>query len=56
MAMLCANLSEGVHDEASNVSETHELPFARLMTLVAEVVNHVPVGLEVPEMRKPYRP
>jgi len=31
-----------------------EFPFARLMTLVAEIMDPVPIGLEVPDIRKPY--
>jgi hypothetical protein len=56
MAILCANISESVHDETSNISEMHELPFARLMTLFAEVVGSDPLAFEVPQMRKSDHP
>jgi hypothetical protein len=57
VTILCANFSESFHDETSNISEMHELPFIRLMTLDAKVVNPVPLGLEEePEMRKPHHP
>jgi hypothetical protein len=56
MALLCADFSESVHDETSDVSEEHEFPFARLLSLVADVMDPVALGFEVPDIRKLYRP